>query len=215
MDERALTQRLRLGMPESIGPMPFETLLASLASKTPAPGGGAAAGMLGATAAAAAGMVVAYSLGRTALAEHQAFLGQAAVRLERAQGLFLTLADEDAQAYTFLNTLMKLPQTDPVRIEGWRSGVGDAMAVPRATLAAACDLLRLFEDLLGRINPHLRSDLAVAAIAAEGAARAAAWNVKINLPLLDAAGRGAVEAETDALAGDARARAARVEAGCV
>lgn len=215
MDERAVSPRLRLGMPDAIGPMPFENLLAALASKTPAPGGGAAAGMLGATGAATGGMVVAYSLGRKALAEHQAFLEQAAQRLERARGLFLALADEDAAAYTVLNTLMKLPENDPVRVEGWRAAVADAMAVPRATLAAACDLLRLFEDLLGRINPHLRSDLAVAAVAAEAAARAAAWNVKINLPLLDAADRDAVGTETEALAGDARARAGRVEAGCV
>lgn len=197
-----------------IGAMPLESLLDALASKSPAPGGGAAAGLLGATAAAAAGMVVSYSVGRKSLAAHQEFLEDAAGRLARARGLFLELADADAAAYSELNTLMKLPDDDPHRQEGWEAAVAGAMAPPRATLAAASDLLRLLEDLCGKTNPHLRSDLAVAAVGAEAAARAAAWNVGINLPLLPEGDRPAVQAETERLVGEARARAGRVEAGC-
>jgi glutamate formiminotransferase/formiminotetrahydrofolate cyclodeaminase len=188
--------------------------LASLASKTPAPGGGAAAGVVGATGAALAGMVVAYSVGRRSLAEHRAFLEDAAGRLERACALFVALADEDAEAYERLNALMRLPEDHPDRASGWDGAVRAALAPPRATLAAACDLLRLLERLAGCTNEHLRSDLAIAAIDAEAAARAAAWNVRVNAPLLPDAERAELLAEADRQVRDARDRAARVESGC-
>lgn len=199
---------------EPIAPMPFQTLLASLAAKSPAPGGGAAAGVVGATAAALAGMVVSYSVGRKSLAEHQEFLENARSRLERARSMFLILADEDAAAYGRLNALMKLPEGHPDRVAGWAKAVDNAIAPPRATLAASNDLLRLCEDLVGKTNPYLNSDLAVAAVQGEAAARSAAWNVKINVPSLPEDQRRGVLEETEAAIADARARAARIEAGC-
>ena len=97
--------------------------LDALASKVPAPGGGAAAGVVGATAAATAGMVVSYSLGRKSLADHQGFLVECEGRLSRARAMFLALADEDAAAYTVLNGLMKLPEDHPERVAGWAGAV--------------------------------------------------------------------------------------------
>lgn len=203
-------------MPEAplLADQRLRDLLDALASKVPAPGGGAAAGLVGATAAATAGMVVAYSLGRKSLAEHQAFLGDASAQLTRARALFLDLADEDAAAYSVLNTLMKLPEDHPDRRAGWDNAVAGAVAPPRAMLAAGAEVLRVCESLCGRTNPHLRSDLGVAAVLAEGAARAAAWNIGANLPLLGMDHRGSVHAEAERLVGEARARAAKIEAWC-
>ena len=192
----------------------FADLLDALASKSPAPGGGAAAGVVGATAAATANMVVAYSLGRKSLAEQQTFLEDASARLTRARALFLTLADEDAAAYAGLNALMKLPEDHPDRAAGWDTAVEAAMGPPRATLAAALELLRLCESLCGKINPNLRSDLGVAGVLAEAAARSAAWNVSINLPLLPEHRRGSVRAEAERQTADARERAGRIEGHC-
>ena len=201
-------------MQDSIASVPFQTLLDQLAGKSPAPGGGAAAGMVGATAAALGGMVVAYSLGRKSLAEHEGFLEEAAARLARARELFLVLADEDARAYTALNALMRLPEDAAERVSGWETAVAGALAPPRAMLAGATDLLRLLEGLPGRINPHLGSDLAVAAIDAEACARGAAWNVSVNLPLLPEPERRPIRSETERLVADARERASRIETGC-
>ncbi|MCA9295269.1 MAG: cyclodeaminase/cyclohydrolase family protein, partial [Phycisphaerales bacterium] len=39
-------------------------------------------------------------------------------------------------------------------------------------------------NLVDRTNPMLASDLAIAAVLVESAARSAAWNIRINLPLL-------------------------------
>src|ERR1044071_2665053 len=94
---------------------PFAELLSRIAAKTPPPGGGAVACATGALAAALAGMVVSYSLGKKSLAAHQDELERAAHALENARAVFLELAEEDAGAYGLVNELMKLPETDPRR----------------------------------------------------------------------------------------------------
>ena len=59
-----------------------------------------------------------------------------------------------------------------------------AIDVPQRALTACMDMLGLLERLCGRTNRMLASDLAIATVLAEAAARAAAWNVRINLPSL-------------------------------
>jgi len=168
-------------------------LLSQTAAKTPTPGGGAVASVVGALAAALAQMVVSYSLGKKNLAEHQSRLESAAAELERARGVFLTLADEDAAAYGLVNELSRLPEGDPRRSE--LPAAQDAAAnIPLATAAACVDVLRLLELLALRTNRHLRSDLAIASILAESCARASACNVRINLSSLDEVRRTAIEA---------------------
>jgi formiminotetrahydrofolate cyclodeaminase len=71
-----------------IGATQFASLLAQIAAKSPTPGGGAVACATGALAAALAGMVVSYSLGKKSLAAHQADLEKAAHALENARALF-------------------------------------------------------------------------------------------------------------------------------
>jgi formiminotetrahydrofolate cyclodeaminase len=198
----------------ALGEQPLADLLASLASKTPAPGGGAAAGLLGATGAALAGMVVAYSIGKKAHEGDRAALEDATQRLGAMRDAFLALADEDAQAYASLNALQKKPADDPVRIEQEPGALRRAIDAPESARRLAMDLLTLVESLEGRTNKWLASDLAIAAVAAEAAAVAAGWNVRINAPGLPGA-EGAAFLDR-VRAGDAEAGAirARVETAC-
>jgi len=189
--------------------------LNELGAKTPAPGGGAAACMTGATAAALAHMVVEYSLGKKNLAEHQAELAHASATLARARKVMLQLADEDAAAYALVNELRKLPETDARRIAEFPDAAGAAIAAPRATLALCIDLLRLIESLCGRTNRHLRSDLAIAAVLGEAAARSAWWNVSVNLSMVaDEAERGRLAAEGNRACVTAAAIREMVEREC-
>ena len=198
-----------------IGTMSFQAILEGVAAKSPAPGGGAVACATGALGAALAGMVVAYSWGKKSLADHQGALEQAAGALKEARGVLLQLADEDATAYAAVNELQRLPDTDPRRAAQMPAAADRAAQVPLAALAACSNLLRLLESLPPRTNRHLRSDLAIAALLAGAGARAAEWNVRVNTPLIaDATRRAAVELASAGLAGDAAARAARVEAAC-
>jgi len=162
----------------------FNDLLAGIAAKTPAPGGGAVASAVGALSAALAQMVVAYSLGKKALAEHEPALRATVGVLERARAIMLGLAAEDAAAYGTANELMRLPGGDPRR-EGLADAQRASITAPMAVAAACVDLLRVFERLAGTTNRQLRSDLAIAALLAEAAARASGWNVRVNAGFLE------------------------------
>ncbi|MGQ0627250.1 MAG: cyclodeaminase/cyclohydrolase family protein, partial [Phycisphaerales bacterium] len=167
-----------------LGGMVFSELLAALAAKTPAPGGGAVACAVGALGAAITGMVVSYSVGRKDLAQQRADLEATGRELERLRGLFLELATADEVAYGELNALQKLPEQDERRVRAWPGAVEACVNGPMTCVAAAEELARRCAGLTGRSNPHLRSDLAVGAILAQSAAESGACNVRINLPLL-------------------------------
>ncbi|MFN7020860.1 MAG: cyclodeaminase/cyclohydrolase family protein [Phycisphaerales bacterium] len=200
-------------MTDSIARLPLGELLAQLGDKRPAPGGGAAACLAGATAAALARMVVEYSLGRKSLAEHAGALEAHRRTLLRLTAMFIELADEDAAAYGLVNHLSRLPEGDPRRAAELPSAQAAAIAAPRAALAAASDLLRLLERLVTITNPHLRSDLAIAAVLAEGAARSAWWNIAVNLPTIaDERARAEVRRESDHETAEAEDRRKRIDA---
>jgi formiminotetrahydrofolate cyclodeaminase len=194
---------------------PLTQLLDDLAAKTPTPGGGAVASITGALAGALAGMVVSYSVNKKSLAKHKPDLERAAEALARARALLLELAAEDEAAYTDLNALWKLDESDPRRSSAMPAAVERAIQAPRAVLAACLNLLRLLEELAPITNRSLRSDLAIAAILAEAGARAAQCNVAVNSPMLEKPDqRQRIESETAREVADARERTARVEAAC-
>jgi len=169
---------------DPIATIPFGRLLDSTAAKTPTPGGGAVASATAALAAALAQMVVAYSVGKKALAAHQGELEQAVTKLTNARAILLELAEEDAQAYGLVNELTKLPEGDARRAAEMPAAVQASIQIPMATIAACTDLLLLCNALAPMTNRMLHSDLAIAAILAEAAARASLWNVRVNASLL-------------------------------
>lgn len=200
---------------QNLESMTFGELLSQVAAKTPAPGGGAVAGAAGALGAALGSMVVAYSVGRKSLERHQAALEAAAATLERARRVLIELAEEDAAAYDQYSRLAKLPEDDPRRIAELPGVAALCLQAPQAAAATACDVLRLLEDLTGITNRHLRSDLAIAAILAEAAARAAWWNVLVNLANLpDGRERDRIAAEVQGMLEEAGQRRQRIEQAC-
>lgn len=199
---------------QPIAQQTVDAFLESLSAKVPTPGGGASAAMTGATAAATAAMVVSYSLGRKSLAECEGINQNAMARLNRARQMFLQLGDEDAVGYGKLNALWKLDQDDPKRVEQWDEAVRGAIMPPRAMLALALELLGLCEKLVETTNTQLRSDLGVAAVLAEAAARAAAWNIRINIPLLPEGERDELADVVRTMLGRVRALSERIETGC-
>ena len=174
---------------QSIASQTIEGYLNALNSKAPTPGGGAVAGTTGATAAAIAGMVIHYTLGKK---KHAEFENDNAAKLEQltaAQSEFLSLADSDAAGYGKLNELWSLSESDPKRQSGWTDAVSGAISPPTAMLTLSGDLMQVVFDLTTTTNRQLRSDLAVAAITFRAAAHSAACNIRINIPLLPEADR--------------------------
>lgn len=194
--------------------LPLAEFLDQVAAKTPAPGGGAVASTVGALAAALAQMAANFSVGKKAFLAHQATHESAIRELVVARAVMLQLADEDAEAYGQLNELQKLPETDPRRA-GIPAALRTAVQVPQELMAASTNLLRLFETLAPITNPWLKSDLAVAAILAEAAARAGAWNVRVNAGQLPESERAAELAAMQQSLLDAAARCRAVEEACL
>jgi formiminotetrahydrofolate cyclodeaminase len=195
--------------------MSIRELLDAVGAKTPTPGGGAVASITAALGAALAGMVVAYSTGRKKLAEHAALHAEASETLADVGRRALDLARADAEAYARLNALWKLDEADERRRREFPAAVRDAIDAPARVLRLARDLLDLLGRLDGRTNAMLESDRAIAAILADAAARAAAWNVRINLPLVDdAAEAERIERETADHLAATRAACEAVESAC-
>lgn len=157
----------------------IQQFLSELASKSPTPGGGAAAPICAAIGAALANMVVSYSVGKKNLAEHQPALESAAGELSAATRRFQALAEEDAVAYLRMNELQRLPEGDARRDE-LAGATSKAVAVPLQVLALCAETLELCARLAGMSNRHLLSDLAIAAVFLDACARASRWNVLIN-----------------------------------
>jgi len=186
-------------MPTSFGQMRVEEFLEQTASKQPTPGGGAVAAVTGALGAALGQMVLAYSLGKKSLVAHQPMLEQTMLVLGRAQGKFIELAEEDARAYSVVNELMRLPETDPRRVAEWADAVAASVRPPMAALGLACECARVLRELCGRTNAFLKSDLAIAGVLAEACAAAAKWNVVVNVPQLPEGERAKMLAEAERL----------------
>ena len=124
----------------------------------------------------------------------------------------MTLADADADAYGRLRELDELADDDERRRRELPGAVREAIDVPHCCLGAALDMLRVLRRLLGTTSRYLHSDLVIAAILADAAARSAACNVRINLPRLeDANEAGRIEAETDAALLEAGSLCAEIE----
>ncbi len=189
-------------------------LLEQLAARTPTPGGGAVASVAAAIGAALGGMVLAYSIGKKSLAPHGARLEDAARRLARTRGVLLQLAAEDEAAYGLVNELSRLPGEDPRR-EALADATLAATQVPLSCLATCLNVLGLLDELPAITTQSMRSDLAIAAVMAEAGARAAAWNVYVNLPgLADERTRQDLAEQCDSLLENAVATARRVERAC-
>lgn len=189
---------------QPIGAMAVGPLLERIASKTPAPGGGAVVGLVGALAASLGQMVLAYSQGRSAQPEHERALGDLAEAWTDAACRLLALADADAAAYARLNALQRLPEADPGRSQ-LPEAARRCMAVPMDVQREALVLLEQFLVLRPMANRWLLSDLRIAAILAEAVVRASACTVQANAPVL----RRAVDDAAAAQASQASERACR------
>jgi len=199
----------------SLPDMTLRRFIEALGAKAPTPGGGAAAGVTAAMAAALARMVAQYSAGKKALAVHEATIQKAIESLGDAGGAALDLAQQDAAAYARLNAAMRLPEADAARAEELPQAVLEAIEAPMAVLRLALNVLRQSQIMVRASNAMLRSDLALAAIFGEAAVHSAAWNARINLPMLvDDRQREPYEREIACALSDAGAIRTSVENAC-
>lgn len=186
----------------SVAAMSLGDFAEALASEQPTPGGGAAAGVAAALGASLTAMVVRLSLDRPKFVEHVALHREALEASDAARARFLEQADADAAAYAAYRDARSMPhETDAeeeARTAATRAAARGAAQVPLDVVKACHAQIELVDRLAGRTNPYVASDLEVAALLLDSAARSAAANVRANLGSIGDEGfANAITAELD------------------
>ena len=176
----------------------------ALAAPTPTPGGGSAAALAGALAAALGEMVCGVSLERKSLQAQHGALAATRTRLAGWRARLMENIDRDAQSYEAVLCAYRLPKSsDPeqaARNHAVEAASKEAAAVPLETAEMAAAVGREVAGLSGITIPQAASDLRVAASLAETARLGGIENVRANLPSVrDEAWLRGIEARLQAL----------------
>ena len=164
------------------------SFLDALASGAPTPGGGGAAALSGAMAAALISMVCNLTIGRQRYADAEGEMRQVLSRAEMLREELQQLAEDDVVAFNRLSAAYKLPRVTEadtaIRRDAIQAALRRATDVPLRTARAAAAVLPLCPPVAERGNQAAVSDVGVSAHLAQAAVRSALLNVEINLRTL-------------------------------
>lgn len=159
--------------------------LDELASGSPIPGGGSAAALSGATAAALVCMVCNLTIGREKYKDAEAEMKEILAKAEDLRGELLKQMDADSEAYGRLAETFKMPKaTDEekaARSAAIQAALVMATKVPLEIARLCGEVMSLCPAIAARGNKNAVSDVGVAVAMAEAGLCSAALNVKINL----------------------------------
>ena len=167
-------------MSESLTSASCSEFSRQLASKRPVPGGGGAAALVGALAAALASMVGNYTAGKKLYAAYEADIERALDEAETARRALLALVDADAAAFEPLSLAYGIPKGDLGREAALESATRRALEPPLAMVREVAGLVPVLELLGKKGSRMLRSDVGCGAYLAGAALRCAALNVYVN-----------------------------------
>jgi formiminotetrahydrofolate cyclodeaminase len=155
-------------------------LLDELAARTPAPAGGTAAGIAGATAAALTEMAAAFALQRSG-GEHES-LASLKRRAGELRAQLLALADADVSSYEPVLTALSIEREDARRADALQAALAAAAEVPLQIAVSSAEVAEFAAVLATAQGNELLAGDAYAALAiAVAATDAAAQLVELNL----------------------------------
>lgn len=166
----------------------FEQLVASLAAKTPTPGGGAAAALTGSMGTALFLMVVRFSRGKKANAAREGDLAKVETLLEGHLQRMLPLAERDCRSFDLVSAAYGMAKDTEEQTKLREKAIQEAMfgatVVPEEALCMVRDVFVAMEGVVDCIGKAIVSDLASGAALLLAAAEGAFLNVRINAAYL-------------------------------
>lgn len=172
------------------GAQKIEEFLGTLASSAPVPGGGSVAALSGALGVSLFIMVAEITMGKKK-PEDKTPIEKALETLRPMKERFVELIDEDAAAFEKVMAAFKMPKEEESQREARKRAIEDATIgaaeVPAETAGAALGALEAGRALAEYGSKSAVSDVACGALCLEAAARAAAYNIRINLGGIEAA----------------------------
>jgi methenyltetrahydrofolate cyclohydrolase len=182
---------------------PLRDFLDTLAGPGPAPAGGSSTAVVAAMSAGLVAMVARASTEQWE--EARGVVGQAETLRARVAPLVQASADAYLEALSALRGRDALEER--YRDQQLREALDRAAEVPLKIAETGCDLASLAALLVEKGNPEVRADAAVAAVLADGATRAAAKLVAVNLGAAEGDPRVRHVDSLAEIAAEARARA--------
>lgn len=168
----------------SFAAMPLRQFIDDLASGSPTPGGGSAAAVSGATAAALAEMVCNLTIGKDRYADVESMMREHREELSGLRAHLLTLADDDAAAFDDVMEAFRMPKGDE-RSRAIQDASKHAAEVPMETAEHCMMVLQHAEAIAAKGNQNSVTDAGTAALLAHAGLHAALYNVRINLAGID------------------------------
>ncbi|MGI9076646.1 MAG: glutamate formimidoyltransferase [Gemmatimonadaceae bacterium] len=183
--DQVLEHKLRAAM---TGGVSLGGFVASVASSTPAPGGGSVAALAGALAAALAQMVAGLTAGRKKYAAVDAEMKEIALQAVNASNALFGLIERDADSYSAVSAAYKMPKDGEgaaeARAQAITASLLGASEVPLETARACAAVTQLAQRVAEKGNTNAVSDAGVAALLAEAGCKGASYNVRINVAAL-------------------------------
>jgi len=182
-----LEAKIRAAMPSAMPSAPsaagpsLDGWIDELAGGAPTPGGGSAAALAGALAAALVAMVARLTIGKKAYAGVEAQAREILAEAEELRVELRRLVDEDATAYAGVSQAYKIPKADPHRAQAIDEALLSAARPPAEVVKRGRRLLALAQTIEHIGNQNAVSDARVAAMLAKTAIDGATENVNANL----------------------------------
>jgi len=182
-----------------------------LASKSPVPGGGGAAAVVGALSAALCSMAGNFTLGKKKYTDVEDDIKIILEKAEKLRLKLLELVDEDARAFEPLSKAYAIPKENPEHDEILERALLNACQAPLKMIEACAEIIVLLEEMLLKGSKLLISDVGCGALLCRCAMEAAALNVFVNTLLLKDRDEAAkIEAQTDKILNEFSIRASDV-----
>ncbi|HID94256.1 MAG TPA: glutamate formimidoyltransferase [bacterium (Candidatus Stahlbacteria)] len=157
-----------------------------VASKSPAPGGGAVAALSGALGASLVSMVANLTIGKKKYAEVEDEMKRVLKESDDLKNKLTALIEEDIKAFNTVMDAYRMPKEDSEkRHAAIQKALKYATQTPLDVMRAARDVLKLAKVTAAKGNVNSISDAGGAALEAQTAIEGALFNVLINLGSLD------------------------------